>query len=435
MYKKKGRFKKPFKTAKSKRAIISWAFFDWANSSFPVIITTFIFATYFTEKIAANKITGTSDWGDTIAISGIIIAILSPILGAIADTDGRRKPWIAFFSLICIVSTSLLWFSKPSPEYITWTLVCVAFGTIGLEVGAVFYNAMLKDLVIPKYTGRVSGWAWGLGYFGGLTSLTLALFIFVRGNYSWLPLDKTVAEHIRINGPFVAIWFLLFSWPLFVFTPDRPSSRLGARQTVKKAFKTLHHTFKELNKFREIVKFLIARILYIDGLNTIFAFGGIYAAGTFNMGIDEVILFGITLNVGAGIGAAIFAWVDDYIGSKPTILITLVIMIISGTAMLIIKSKVLFWILGTILSLGVGPVQAASRSLMIRISPEDLITEMFGLYALSGKATSFLGPAILASLTELTKSQRFGMSTVIYFLLFGGAILLTVKVKRPNNPS
>jgi len=416
---------------KTKRGIIAWCIYDWANSAFSTLILTFIFATYFTEKIAANKIMGTSQWADAVAVSGLIIALSSPILGAIADHEGRRKPWIAFFAAIAIISASLLWFSKPSLDYVVWTLSWVALSIIGMEVSVVFYNAMLRDLAPKNYIGRFSGWGWGAGYFGGLACLVIALFVFVHGNTDWLGLNRQAFEQIRITGPFAAVWYFIFAIPLFIWTPDRPSTRIGYKNALFKGVNQLLGTLRNLPQHKEILKFLIARMIYTDGLNTVFAFGGIYAAGTFNMSFTEVVQFGISLNVAAGIGAIGFAWLDDYVGPKPTILITLLIMFLSGTGMLVVHTKLAFWILGMVLSICVGPIQAASRSFMARVAPAELITEMFGLYAFSGKATAFIGPWLVGAFTLWFGSQRIGMSTVMIFLLLGGTLLCFVRA--PNN--
>jgi len=414
----------------SRSAIVAWCVFDWANSAFPTIIMTFVFGTYFTKSVAINPILGTAQWGDAIAIAGFFIALCSPIFGAIADHEGRRKPWIAFFSILCIIASALLWYTLPTHSDVMWALSWSVLAIIGFEVGMVFYNSMLSDLAPKNYLGRISGWSWGLGYIGGLCSLLIALYFFVDAHGLFLHLNPKTAEQIRINGPFVALWFLLFGWPLFVWTPDRLSTGIGYRKAITQGLKSLYQTLKAVKQHKEVMKFLLARIFYIDGLNTIFAFGGIYAAGTFGMSFSEVIQFGIAMNVAAGLGAATFAWLDDYKGAKLTILISLIIMIFCSTAMLIVHTKLLFWIFGMGLSLCVGPVQAASRSLMIRLSPKKLITEMFGLYAFSGKATAFLGPWALASITLAFNSQRLGMSIVVVFLIAGTLILIRVKEKQ-----
>lgn len=367
--------------------------------------------------MAINAITGTSQWGHAIALAGLLIAISSPIFGSIADHEGRRKPWIAMFSLLCIISSAFLWYTRPIHADVQWALTWVVLGTVGFEIGMVFYNAMLSDLAPKNYLGRLSGWAWGIGYFGGLLSLVVMLFGFQLHTFT----------EIRLVGPFAAAWFALFAWPLFIWTPDRPSTQLSYGKAIRNGLRSLYEMLKAMTQYKEIFKFLVARIFYIDGLNTIFAFGGIYAAGAFKMTLSEVAVFGIAMNVAAGLGAMSFAWMDDYKGSKPTLLLSLAIMIICGSAMLLVHSKLLFWIYGMGLSLCVGPVQAASRSLLIRLSPKELITGMFGLFAFSGKATAFLGPWILATLTMASQSQRIGMSSVILFLIVGGTLLLFVK--------
>lgn len=413
-----------------KRSIIAWCLYDWANSAFPTIVLTFIFAAYFTEKVAVNKIIGTAQWGTAMALGGLCIALVSPILGAIADYEGRRKPWILILAVLIVGSAALLWFAKPSVAYVHWTLFWVVIGIIGVEIGQVFYNAMLYDLAPKNYIGRISGWGWGCGYFGGLCSLTLALLVFVYDHVSWL--DKTTFENIRICGPLVSVWFIVFSLPFFLWTTDRPSTGLSYGVAVKKGLKQLLHTLKTLPQHKQILKFLIARMIYIDGLNTVFAFGGIYAAGTFDMTFAQIVQFGIAMNVAAGLGAIGFAWLDDWIGSKITILIALVFMLICGIGMLIATDQTEFWILGMGLSLCVGPIQAASRSLMIHLVPAHLMTEMFGLYAFSGKATAFIGPWFVGTFTLLFNSQRIGMSTIMFFLATGAVLLMTVRWKRPE---
>lgn len=412
-----------------KRAIVAWCIYDWGISSFSAVITTFVFATYFTKVVAVNKIAGTIQWGHAIALAGLIIALCSPLFGAIADHEGRRKPWIGFFTILAIVSAGLLWFTKPASAYVPWALTWVVMGSIGLEVAMVFYNAMMRDLAPKNYLGRISGWAWGLGYVGGLTLLSITLFGFIENGFG-LNLDHSQSENIRICGPLVAIWLGLFSLPLFFLTPDRPSTHIPIKTAIFRGLSTLFLTLRKLREHQSVVRFLIAEMIYIDGLNTLFAFGGIYAAGTFGMSMSEVLKFGITINITAGLGAGLFAWVDDYIGAKKTILISLGVMVISGAALLLIHSKFWFWIFALFFGLFVGPVQAASRSLMSRIAPAEIVTEMFGLYAFAGKATAFVGPWILALLTSMFDSQRAGMTVVMVFLFTGGLILMSVKEVR-----
>lgn len=415
-----------------KRILMAWCMYDWAAAAFPIIVTTFIFATYFTTKMATDEIKGTYQWANATALAGVIIAILSPIFGAIADYSGRHKRWLLFFTTVCIVSTALLWYAEPNVNYVYYTLLCVVIGTIGLEIAHVFYNSFLSHIAPRDYIGRISGWAWGMGYLGGIVTLSIALFVFVKNPPSWL--NANTAEQIRICGPWVALWFAFFSLPLFIVVPDIPSSRLSMTQAIKRGFKELTATIMSLPQQKNLSFYLLAHLIYIDGLNTLFAFGGIYAAGTFHMSLSDIILLGITMNVSAGIGAILLAWVDDYLGSKPTILISLVFLIAFGISMLFVKTSAMFWCLGLLLTLFVGPVQAASRSLMVRITPEQKSTEMFGLYAFSGRITAFVGPWLLGAVTLYFQSQRAGMATIMLFFMAGGILMLFVHepTRRPE---
>ncbi|MDH3658848.1 MAG: MFS transporter [Alphaproteobacteria bacterium] len=413
------------------RGQFAWALYDWANSAFSAVIVTFVFATYFSQAIAVDPVTGTSQWGRAMTVSALLAAVLGPTLGAIADAGGRRKPWIFSFTWLCVVATALLWYAAPSSDWVLYTLVLVVIANVGLDMAGVFYNAMLNDLVPKERMGRLSGWAWGLGYFGGLCCLTIALFAFVQTETPLFGLDKDQAEHARATGPLVALWLALFSLPLFLLTPDRRSSGKPALTAIRQGLGQLRQTISHIRRYRTVGQFLLARMLYIDGLNTLFAFGGIYAAGTFGMELAEVITFGILLNVTGGIGAFGFAWLDDWFGSKRVILIALVGLMICGLLAVVTTSVTVFWIVGGLLGLFVGPTQAASRTLMAKLAPPAQQTEMFGLYALSGKVTAFLGPLVLSVVTAWAGNQRAGMATILAFFIAG--FLLLAWLKMPSD--
>lgn len=412
----------------STSALFSWALYDWANSSFFAVIQTFVFATFFIQSVAENDVVGSNQWGNVISAAGLLIAIGGPFLGAIADQMGRRKPWIFAFSLLCILATAGLWFVEPSNEFLFLALVLIFISTVGSECAIIFYNAMLPDLVSGKKMGRWSGWAWGLGYAGGLVCLVVALFLFINVEQPPFGLDKAAAEHVRATFLLVAIWYLVFSLPLFLKTPDEPRSGMAIREAVKNGWKQLKDSIRHIREYKDIMRFLIARMIFIDGLATIFAFGGIYAAGTFNMNEKDVLIFGIGLNLTAGLGAALFAWIDDYLGSRQTILISLVGLIATTSAVLLVTSSFWFWTFGLTLGIFVGPVQAASRTYMGRIAPEELRNQMFGLLALSGKVTSFIGPFLVGWLTYAAGSQRIGMSVIIALFVIG--FILMIKVPK-----
>ena len=411
----------------------SWALYDWANSAFSAVIITFVYATYFTKGIAGDEVAGTAEWGWAMSASGIAIAIVSPVLGAIADAGGRRKPWLFAWTAIAVVGCGLLWYGRPSPEVALMVLTIAALTNLAFEIAGVFYNAMLPEIVSREYLGRLSGWAWGLGYAGGLACLVLVLYGFVQAEPAPFGLDQSQAEDVRISGPLVGLWLAVFSLPLFLFTPDRQSAGLPAAEAVRRGLGQLRRTFGNLRHYRAIGRFLIARMIYTDGLNTLFAFGGIYAAGTFNMSTSEVIKFGILLNITAGLGALGFAWVDDWLGAKRTILIGLVGLLACGLAAVLVSVPLHFWIAGALLGIFVGPTQAASRSLMARLAPAEVRTEMFGLYALTGKITAYMGPFLLGTVTWWTGSQRLGVATVLGFFVVGG--LLLWPLQEPQAPA
>lgn len=414
----------PLDRPELRRARIAWCVYDWANSAFPTVIVTFVFSAYFATAVQADRAIGTAQWSRALALSGIAIALLSPVFGAIADRTGRRKPWLAVCSAVTIVCAALLWFVEPDPGWALYALIVFAIANIAFEVGQVFYNSMLPAIASNGRIGRLSGWGWGLGYAGGLSCLVMALFAFVQAEPPLLGLDRETAEHVRIVGPLVAVWFALFCLPLFVFVPDAPPGRIGRIAAVKQGLATLVGTLRRVRDYRTIAWFLLARFFYVDGMNTMFAFGGIYAAGTFGMSLAEVIQFGIALNITAGLGAAGFAWIDDRIGARRTIVIALCGLIAFGVPLLFVEGKLWFWLVGLPLGVFMGPAQAASRSLMARLAPAELRTEMFGLFAFSGKATAFMGPFILGVVTVAADSQRAGMATIVVFLSVGLALVL-----------
>ena len=364
-----------------------------------------------------------------IGLSGLAVALLSPILGAIADRAGRRKPWLAVLVAITVGATCLLWFAEPSPDFVVFALVVVGLAAVSFELAGVFYNAMLADVAPKSMIGRVSGWGWGLGYIGGLTCLATALFGLIGfGDMApLLGLPEGNSENVRATTLLVGIWFAAFALPLFLFTPDRPASGQRLGTAVRQGLATLRQTIRDVRRYGQIVRFLIASALYRDGLATLFAVGGLYAACTYGMSFSEILIFAIGLNVTAGLGAALFAQVDDRIGSKPTILIAIAGLIGFGIPLLLLSDPQ--WFIGLALGLGlfVGPAQAASRSLLVRISPAEMVTEMFGLYALTGKSLAFLGPIAFALATDAFGSQRAGMSTILIFLAAGGLLLLGVR--------
>ena len=408
------------------RALWSWALYDWANSAFFTIILTFVFARYFSQGVVGDDVAGTEYWGNIVGITGIVIALGAPVLGAVADRSGRRKPWLIGFTLLCVVACAMLWFVRPGMDDFWWAVVWVSLGILGAEFAFIFYNTMLPELASPEKLGRWSGWGWGLGYVGGVVCLVVALFGFVEAEPGFLGLNHDEAENVRATFVLVAIWYLVFALPLFFFTPDQPASGLSARQALRAGLGQLRQSLAQAREYSHILRFLVARMLYTDGLATVFTFGGVYAAGTFGMSQTEVLQFGIALNVTAGVGALGFAWVDDAIGGRKTIFLSLIGLSATATAILLAESVLWFWIFGMALGIFVGPLQAASRSHLARAAPEHLRNQMFGLFTFSGKATAFAGPLLVGAVTAATGSQRWGMSTILVFFAVGFLLMLTV---------
>ncbi|MEX2650728.1 MAG: MFS transporter [Alphaproteobacteria bacterium] len=418
-----------------RRALLAWCLYDWANSPFPTVVVTFVFAAYFTKGIVGDDTLGAGLWAQALGASGLAVALLAPVVGAIADASGRIKPWLLAFSLATAATGAALWFAAPDPANAWWVLVAVACANVAFEMATVFYNAMLPRLAPPGMVGRISGWGWALGYAGGLVCLAVALYGLIKAEPPPFGLDAAAAEPVRAVGPLVALWLVAFGWPLFVFDRGQASARpaLGLARAVRDGLARLWATIRAIRHHRDIAWFLLAKMLYIDGLNTVFGLGGVYAATAFDMAIEDILVFGIALNVTAAAGAFGFAWIDDLVGPKRALIVGNLGLIATGAAILLVTDIVWFWIGGLALGLFIGPVQASSRSMMARLVPAGMEAEMFGLYAFSGKATAFLGPTLVGWITLASGQPRLGMATVLPFFVVGLGLLFLVRA--PGRPS
>ncbi|MCK5340317.1 MAG: MFS transporter [Desulfobulbaceae bacterium] len=412
----------------NKKTLFGWVMYDFANSSFTTLIVTFVYATYFTKAIAPDEITGTALWSRAITLSALAVAFFSPFLGVMADKGGHRKLFLLIFTGIAIAASCMLYTVLPGET--TRALFWFVIGNIAFELGCVFYNAFLPGIAPKEMIGRISGIGWGLGYIGGLLAMFVAMVTLVNPETPWFGISKDLGQNIRATNLLVAAWFGLFSIPMFLFVHDKKSRGNDDSRKLSAVFSELVSTVKEIKKYRHIVRFLLARLIYNDGLITIFAFGGIYAAGTFHFTFQEIMLFGIVLNISAGLGALAMGFLDDLVGGKKTILISLAGLIVASIIAITAESKSLFWLAGIIVGIFSGPNQSASRSLMARFVPPDKENEFFGFFAFSGKFTAFLGPLFLGLLTEFFHSQRAGMSIVLVFFVLGGMLLVTVDEKE-----
>jgi len=343
-------------------------------------------------------------------------------LGALADKGGYRKFFLILFTWICAIFSILLYFPQSGDVFFALSFFVIA--NIAFEMGTVFCNSYLPDLADKKNIGKISGFAWGLGFVGGLLALFLSLSLFELNSVG-----------IRGINILVGVWFLIFSIPIFIFVKDRKKDKLTKKHFAD-SFASIKTTFKEIVKYRIIMKFLIARLFFNDGLITIFSLGGIYAVDTLDFSFDEVMILGIVLNIAAGIGSFIFGYLEDLIGVKKVINISLVILIFSTllafVAPYFIFQKEIFWIAGVLIGFMVGPNQSCSRSLMAKLTPKEKQNEFFGFFALTGKATSFLGPILFGIITFLF-SQQIALWVVIFLFLIG--LILFNKINFQENNS
>ena len=394
---------------KQKKQIISWSLYDFANQPYTTLIITFIYSAFFVNYIAGDEQQGTFLWANAISITAITVAFISPILGAFADNTGYRKSFLVFFTLICCLFTSLLYFPDKGDIFLALTFVVIS--NISFEMGTVFCNSYLNDLSSKKNIGKISGNAWGLGFVGGLLALLVSFLLF----------DVNNSSEVKQVNLFVAAWFLIFSLPTFFFLKDSKRQKIN-KENISSSFNSILQTFKEISKYKIIVRFLIARLFYNDGLITIFALGGIYAIGTLNFTMQEVLILGIVLNVFAAMGSFVFGLIEDRIGVRKVINLSLVVLVISTFLAFIspwtMYPKIFFWTSGVLLGTMVGPNQSCSRSYMAQIIPEDKKNEFFGFYAFTGKATSFLGPLMFGFLTKIY-SQQIGLLSVLVFFIIG----------------
>ena len=419
--------------------------YDFANQPFTTLIVTFIYGTFFTKVIAENEIVGTLLWSRGITITALIVAFLSPFMGAIADKGGYRKLYLIFWTWVSIAGSLLLWF--PIEGQVIFALIAFIIGNVGFEMGGVFCNAFLPDIAPKEKIGRVSGYGWSFGYVGGLIALILGLVLFINPEVPLFNLSKETYEHIRATNIMVAIWFAVFCIPTFIFVRQGRVDISEKGMVIKDSIAQLLNTFRNIRQYKELTRFLIARLFYNDGLITVFAFGGIYAAGTFGFTMQEIFLFAIILNITAGIGAFLMGFLDDIIGGKRTIQISNIGLIIAAliavfspnrdlfelsipfVGQLLITGKTFFWLAGILIGIFSGPNQSASRSLMARFIPKQKENEFFGFFAFSGKATAFAGPFLLGYLTLAFGSQRYGIAVVLAFLVIGALLLRSVDEK------
>lgn len=443
-----------------RRAVAAWVMFDWAAQPFFTLITTFIFAPFFATALAENPAEGQALWGYTAGAAGLCIALFSPLMGGIADATGPRKPWIAAFGAMLVLGSTLMWFAVPGARFAVPIALCgYVIAALGAEFATLFNNAMMHRLVPPERLGRLSGTGWAMGYLGGLVALALTLGWLAAnpqtgktllGHLPLFGLDPALREGDRVTGPLTALWFVIFVLPMFVLTPDARPTGVPLRDAARGGFARLKATIRDLPRQGSLGRFLLANMIYQDGLVALFAFGGIYGAGVFGWTTIELGLFGILLTLTGVVGALVGGWLDDRIGGRLVILGSIAILILTCIGILSLGRTHIFFVvvtaaapaesglfastpekvylgLGLLIGLVAGPLQAASRSMMVRIAPKDRIGEFFGLFALAGKVTSFMGPTLVALATSVFATQQAGLCVLIVFFGVGGWLLQGVR--------
>ena len=460
-----------------KKGIWSWMLFDWAAQPFHTLIITFVFAPYFASAAVSNESVaaflssiglgfvfdatgaekgagGQALWGLITGTAGLMIAFTAPIFGSIADSTGPRKPWILGFGMLGVIACWFLWYAVPGMEDFSLVVFAIMLAIIGFEFVAVFNNAMLPDLLPRAQLGRLSGSAWGFGYLGGLATLVIVLGFLagrpetgktILGLDPLFGLDPNLREGDRISGPLTSIWFLVFVIPLFLFTPDA-AKRGSINGAVSRGLKQLGATLRELPRQRSYFTFLISSMFYRDGLGALHAFGGIYAANVLNWSIVQIGIFGILANITGAIGAWFGGRMDELRGPRFVVSTSIVLLILSCVGVVSTTPNqvlfielagggtqvpdLMFFVCGAMIGAAGGSLQGASRTLLIDQAPPSKITEGFGLYALSGKATIFIGPLAIFWATAATGSNRLGVTPVIALLLIGLVLLMWVKSKH-----
>ncbi len=444
----------------SRKRIWGWYFFDWASQPYNTLMLTFIFSPYFASVVTQNLVSGGMEaeaakaqaqayWGYGLTLSGICIALLAPILGAFADSTGKRMPWIWFFSLCYVVGAGALWFTEPDSFNVTRTLLFFGIGLVGMEFATIFTNAMLPSLGKKEELGEISGTGWAFGYIGGVVALAIMVVLFQAGDDGLtmaklkplFGLDPKTGADTRAVGPLTAIWYAAFMIPFFLWVreqvdPNHTPYKFGAALT------ELGQTLKGLPQHPSLLAYLGSSMFYRDALNGMYTFGGIYAFGVLGWTIMQVAIFGIV----TALTGALFAWIggkaDRRFGPRPVI-ITCILALLATAITIVMLSResvfgiaiapgsalpdILFYICGGVIGAAGGALQSASRTMVVLQSNPQRMTEAFGLYALSGKATTFLAPALIAIASDISGSQRLGISPLVGLFLIGLFLLLWVK--------
>jgi UMF1 family MFS transporter len=430
-----------------KGRVLAWAAWDWGSAAFNAVMTTFVFTVYLTSDAFGGEDRTSAVLGAALAIAGVAIALLAPVTGQRSDLGGRRKLWLGVNSTAVAVLTALCFFVFPSQEFLLLGVTLIALANVFFEFAGVNYNAMLAQVSNPRNIGKVSGFGWGMGYLGGIVALLIVLQLFVQPSFDWFGSSTEESLNIRLVAVFSALWFFVFALPVLFAVPELPKPSRGVTPGFLASYGLLIRRIRAIYKTSpHTIYFLLASAIFRDGLAAVFTFGGIIAAGTFGFELKEVIFFAIFGNVVAAVGAMIGGFLDDRVGPKAVIIGSLVGLLIAGTVILVLgngsyvvfgsawQGSTTFWVFGLFLCLFVGPAQSSSRAYLARLAPDGESGELFGLYATTGRAVSFLAPTLFtlcitvaAPLVSQGQAQRWGILGIMVVLLAGLLVLLPVK--------
>lgn len=419
--------------------VFAWALWDWGSAAFNAVITTFIFTVYLTNTPAFGATAKvTADLGWWLAGAGAVVALLAPIMGQRSDGSGRRKLWLGINTGVVVILSALMFFVEPRAELLVLGLFLLAAGTVFFEFASVGYNAMLSQISTPKTIGRISGFGWSMGYFGGIMLLLVLYFGFIHPDVGLFGVTATNGLSVRVSMVIAAIWFALSAIPVLIAVPENPIAiekrdRVGFFQSYLVLGRDIAGLWRSN---RDTVRFLISSAVFRDGLTGVFTFGGVLAAGTFGFSAGEVIIFAIAANVVAGLSTVLVGRLDDRVGAKPVMVFAIIGVVVSGLSVFLFHAggATIFWIFGLLMCIFVGPAQSASRSFLARLIPAGREGEIFGLYATTGKAATFLAPSFFALFVTVFGAQVWGIVGIAIVLLIGLALLIPVKTRIDQVP-
>jgi UMF1 family MFS transporter len=415
----------------NRKHVTAWALWDWGSASFNAVMVTFVFATYLASDAFGPDDRGTQWLTTANAIGGLVIALTAPVIGQRSDRGGRRKLWLGLNTGVVIILTALCFFVRPEESYLLLGVMLIAAANVAFEFAGVNYNAMLLQVATPTTIGKVSGIGWGAGYVGGIFLLLVLYIGFISGDTHSFGITNDDAMNVRVVALFSALWFLAFALPLLLSVPENRTSVRGNKASILESYRILVRTVARLwREDRNTFWFLVSSAVFRDGVSAVFAYGAILGITVYGVDPSDILIFGIAANIVAAVGSFLGGWIDDRIGPKRVIMGSLIGLIVSASVIFFLDGTTAFWIFGLLLCFFVGPVQSASRSFLGRLTSEERAGEIYGLYATTGRAVSFLAPALISVGIALTGDSRAMVPAILLVLVLGMALLFRVRDPR-----